>query len=429
MNQTSQSYDLLGFLDELNGINKEALFKDFLTAVKGTGARRTAQAFEKRIMSNPIVQRGVRRAKKVHSAPIHRDYVRDYLGGKLDTKYFLPTELLGKGRGREKLFDLLEGGREAVKAERLRTLKARLGLGGGVALTAAVPTAAYAIKKAESEESSLLPAAAGVGVGTLPFIQGFRSKALGSLNRDIPKTFKNVRELNKAIMPGDIILSGKAGVGDPIKAAITAIGGDPKGYHAEVALGRDKPGAPHSGVHSHPAFGGAAPEKLRWTGQNVVVMRYRKDPKGLKAKKLMDALRKRVDLQSALEHTFGGAAGRSRYDEARSIRAGVASILPKPIGDLFLTKTPSAGTAVCSSLVGQCSPVNLSPGTKPEDILPHHIRRSRELKAVGKLVPKMSLGGRMAETAMAASPWLIRGGLGLGLGYGAYRAAKALSDR
>lgn len=319
--------------------------------------------------------------------------------------------------GRVQLVRQLAQGQKAVAGARRQTQLARVGTGAALAVPAII-----AAKTAE--DRSALPALAGVAAGAMPIVQGLRTGALGA-GAPGGRQYKSIQQLQKKLRPGDVLLTGSAGKAGTFKPMITAMGGSPFGHHVEVVAKAPKRGGP-TFVHATPGEGGASafvPEL--GPGDDMTIRRFRSAKQRKAFLKNIDQRWAREDM---LENVFGAKARGSMYDTGQAVRASVGSFLPSKLVNLFSRGSSSPGAAVCSSLVGQASPACIMPGVKGENVLPHHVLRSRALDTVGYYRAPRTLRAAAYDRMLQATPWLTRGALGAGLGYGAYRAAKALTD-
>jgi len=393
--------------------------RDIPSILSGSRARDIEQYYAKKILSSPVVKNW---AKKT-SVPIHRDYVSDYLRGKTKS-YWKPVEMRRMSGEHKNIYRQLEEGRKKVTSEDRKTAIGRL----AVASLFAAPIAAHEFTKenAKKSKTNYKALAAGAVAGSLPLAQSGYSGAI-RVNSKIPKTITSHKAFTKMLKPGDILLSGIPGRLDPTKAGVSIIGGDPKGYHAEIVGGRI--GKNRWSIHSHPLVGGAGYGKPAARNEYNILLRLKNDSTRSKAKKFVSNALKKVTQQELLEKSFGPSARGSRYDEARSIYRGATSLLPESVAQL-VRKKPKAGTGFCTSIVGEASPVKLVKGVHPSDVMPHHLLHSKALKPVAQYIPK-SLGkpAMFADRLLAASPFVLKGALGFGLGYGAYRGVKAVTDK
>jgi hypothetical protein len=415
-------------------IQKEAAFiprlRRFGETLASHNVEEALSRYQNRIMNNPYVRQVAK--KHPNDMSTFESYITKGLGAKPGD---IPgaADLPSLSKGRRQIVRLLNSGQKEVGKARKATRNARLLLAGGVAAPIAggaalkEVTAAEAPKERTSTMEKLVPAAAAGAVGTSPLVQGLRSGALGKF-KPSGSGFKNVEELQKALKPGDIILTSHPGKGSKFKAPIAALGGDPYGYHVESITHTPTRGNANFGfIHSSPAQGGAFQYNVSGLDphEDVIIKRF-KDTKNVKPylKNLENFRRK----EQVLEDVLGGLARSRMYDNESAVKGGLKSFLPKPLHRL-LKSTPAPGATVCSTLPGQASPVCLAPGVPEHEVMPHHIRRSAALETVGHYRAPRTVGEKAYEHLLQASPWVLRGLLGAGLGYGAYRGAKAIMNR
>jgi len=422
---------------------KPSWVKRFLGAVAGRNVDKEFTKRLRQIQELPFVKLKARS----NDMSTFDSYVQNALR---NSRVGVPSEwdipaAMQRSAGRMDLRQALEEGRQAVKAERMRTLKARLGFTGATALPAVGVAAlssgepetpsAPPIKQASflrrlqklGVENDVNPAAltAGSIAGAAPIVQGLRSGAM-SLPEAKGKRILSPEELQKMLRPGDILLTSKPGISSAFKPAIVALGGDPYGYHVENVISAPKRGAPTI-VHSTPAAGGAdrATEHLQ-KGEDVIVKRL-KDQDA--AKKMVRNLRQFASKEDVLEHMLGPYARAQMYDTGSAIRGGLKSFIPEPLQKLIPKgKNPLPGSTICSSLPGMACPTDLAPGVAKHEIMPHHLQHSPALETVGHYRAPRGRAMRVFEGALRATPWALRGALGLGLGYGAYKGIDALMD-
>ena len=382
--------------------------------------------------------------QQVLKSPAVQSYRRDYPKHMQTTEGFFEDVIRGKKevpwaeelprqtKGRLRLLDELEEAAAAVKGERGKTTKARRILTGAVALPTAaagtygtVKTSAAKKSKLKAVAKEVAPALAGAGMGTAPIVQGLRTGAL-SLEAGKGRQFKDVAELRRNLTAGDVILTSAPGRGGKWKPAISALGGDPFGYHVEVVSDVPKGGPKRrfSTIHSTPGEGGAVERTMQLVPDEDIIIRRHKDPSH--AKGMLKNVKERALRGDVLEELLGQSARAELYDKQRATMASLKSFLPQGVAKLIPSGRVTPGNAVCSSLPGMASPVCLVPGVAGEDVLPHHVRRSKQLETIGHYRAARNLPQRMFERSLQAAPWLVRGALGAGLGYGAYRGAKAL---
>jgi hypothetical protein len=348
-------------------------------------------------------------------------YIRDVIGGKK------PVSMEWGDKGSLDLENRMWAHRDAVSRARSQENLTRLLTG-----TAVAAPIAYGLNKMSSDNknvSDYTPAAAGAFFGSAPILQGLKSKAL-SLSSNAPekgKKLKSVRDVSKALQPGDIVLTSSPGKSGYFKSMISGLGADPHGYHVTTvtSVPKNRKRGAFEYVHASPQEGGAYgysahPDK----GDDVIIKRF-KDP--AHREKFLENLETRQIAEEGLEERFGGAARGSMYDTPRGVRSAGRSFLPESVARALGGKeAPSPGASVCSSLPGMASPVCLAKGVEGANILPHHIRRSAALETAGIYHAKRTGPQLLYEKALSVLPWAIRGAAGLGLGYGAYRGAKAL---
>jgi hypothetical protein len=432
--------------------NKEAAIADIIPRARkmfsgaaetlgGHNVDRVLQQQHQKAMKNPFIRTQAKyRPKSMTEEEIAgttSDFMSDVLRGKKEVPWLEDLPALSKGR--VKLVRTLEQGRKAVKGEQKTTRKARGLLAGGVALPVAGTSLLAkegadgpalkkpSIKKPDLKDTAqtVLPAAAAGVAGTTPIVQGLRSGALGKWSPG-GKEFKDVGALRKSLKPGDVVLTSSPGKGGAFKPIISALGGDPFGYHVESVQDVPKGGAGRSVgfIHSSPGLGGAyGYEGPLAEGEDVIVRRFKDEAT---RKQYLKNLSKREMAEEMLEDVFGADARSTMYDKSQSVRAAGKSFLPSPLQKLLDRGKPSTGATVCSSLPGMASPVCITPGVKGKDVLPHHIRRSKAFETVGSYRAPRNMSQRVFERILQTSPWLLRTGIGAGLGYGAYRGAKAL---
>lgn len=326
------------------------------------------------------------------------------------------------------LIEALNAGRKEVSTEEGASRMARLGLGGAIA----VPIGgALALTKSSSiydNSDSSIPVLAGGLVSAAPLMQGIQSGAV-SLPEPRSQGFSDVNELRKLIRQGDIVLTGtprnSALRPGKNKAIISASGGDPHGYHVETVVKKPNRLGEMDVIHATPNSGGAAWETDMLGKEDVIVRRF-KDPAHTKQflKNIKDAFRREQILGDVLGDTAQG----SMYKGMKGARSGWKDLLPVATRNFFASRC-SPGEAFCSSLPSLSSPVPLYPGIPAHEVMPHHVQKSKVLETVGHFYPPRSKAVSISEAALRTTPALIRGLLGAGLGYGAYRGAKALMNR
>ena len=404
---------------------KRATVRSFLNTLAGRNVGKALSEQHQRIMKLPFVVQQAKRTPRDMST--FESYITKALKG--GERYTPGLEDLSasarKAKGRKDLIETLTQGQGIVKTEQVAALKARLGLGGAVALPAAGSAVLSSGEKTGAIEDvgDVAPAVAAGTMGASPIVQGLRSGALG-LPEAKGQQVKNVETLQKMLKPGDMLLTSKPGISG-VKPLVAAVGGDPFGYHVESVTKTPKAGP--SFIHSTPAEGGAfryGPYELS-EAEDVIIKRF-KDP--AHTKKYLENLNRFGRKEDVLEKMLGPYARKQMYDFDAARRAGLKSFVPKFLQRLIGSGTPAQGATICSSLPGLCSPVELAHGVPAHEILPHHIQRSPALKTVSHLRVPRTIGQGAVEGLLRASPWLLRGALGAGLGYGAYRGIKALTD-
>lgn len=332
-----------------------------------------------------------------------------------ENRYDLPKQTAS----RKKLTDALTEGHRAIKKQRAATRNARLALGSVVAVPAA---GAVAMAKEGSLSEDAPPVAAAGAAATLPFAQGLRSGALGMAESKGKRL--SLDQLHKAFKPGDILLTSQPGWSSSFKLPIAAMGGDPYGYHVESVL-RNTKGGHTSYIHSTPGAGAAAiAHGAPIEGQDVIIKRLKDQSK---TKEFVKNLKGYGRREEVLRKMLGVDAPPEMYDTATAVKGGGKSFLPAPIRRLlFKDKTPLPGATVCSSLPGMACPVDLAPGVARREIMPHHLQRSAALETVGHYRAPRKMHQKAYEGLLRASPWITRGALGAGLGYGAYKGMQHL---
>ena len=403
--------------------------------------QRTLDQFLGRNVENAYAQH----YKRVMQLPFVRTTTAANRGRMEAFKTFLDNALRGGARdivdarelpvglrtaGRRQLIKAMKAGQEAVGAERAAAWRARLGVGGGVAapIAGGIALSGGGEKTADTgDDNALLPSAVGIGVGALPTIHGIHSGALRLSGEPEDKLVSSFAALRKQIQPGDILLTGDRGTASPMKPVIALTGGDPYGYHVEVATGKPA-GAVHEGIpitHSTSGAGGAHGYMgLRRGREDVIIKRFinKKHVAGF-----LKNIGKARAQEDVLAKMLGPTAASTMYDSGTAIGAGVKSLLPASVQRLFCG-SPQAGKAVCSTLPAMASPVELAPGIPRHEVLPHHISTSPKLKTVAHYRTPRSGATKLYEKAVGTLPWVLRAGIGAGLGYGAYRGIKALTE-
>lgn len=354
-----------------------------------------------------------------------REFVRRLLQG-VDEEIPLIKEL-EQNRELAKQVDIVDAirqGRRAIAKEQATSRNARL-LAGGVGV--GVPwTYSKSPDRIKEKAKEMAPVVGGGALAAAPIVQGLRSGALR-----IPETLdeltgkKEVGDLQKLVRDmrrGDIILTG-----DPTmygnKAAIIAAGSDPHAYHAAVATGPVTEGRINV-VHGAPDLGSATHGSYPIWDRDFVVKRF-KDPA------LAEEFMKNVDAAAGDEGMLGSIFGEGKrpkmYDMPGAINSALKDLLPESVRKVMPESSVPSST-FCSSMVGGACPVPLKPGVKPNEVLPHHIQTSELLSDVGHFYQTRPRAVALKELGMRAVPFALRGALGLGLGYGAYKGLKALTD-
>lgn len=395
--------------------------------LSGRNVREAVERWHPEVMKAPPIRRALK------EEPLARPVINDYVTEVLHGRQPIPIEVFEKGPAFRRMVRNLEKGQEAVsKASRNKWLSR------GIVTTGVAVPAAYAIKEAEKKEDgepsikemlkTVVPVVAGLGLGAAPITQGIRSGALNVRGSDVPKQFKDVKDLQKILRPGDIVMTADPAKGDRWKAMVSSMGGDPEAYHVQTYVGKEGPkNKPQAyTIHGSPGYGGAYGEVGALPVEEDVLVRRFKDK--ATAKEYLKRVHNRALAEDAFNTAFGERARGNLYAGRQNVRSGIRSMLPEFLGKILKEKYVPEGTASCSSLTGQCSPVRLARGVEGYDVLPHHVRRSKELETVGQyLAPRSKARLKAYNAVYKAAPWLIRGAIGAGLGYGAYRGAKALT--
>jgi hypothetical protein len=410
---------------DLGSLLKQAKFttraRDFLNTVAGRNIEKVMSEQHQKVMNLPYVRQVAK--QNPGNMSTFESYVTKSLQGKAKN---IPSvaDLPRETKGRLQLIDALLKGNQAVKAERARALRSRLGLSGAVIVPGAIGAGVTSKYGALIEQDSYAPSIGAGIAGSAPIIQGARSGALGRPEVG-GRMIKNVEKLESMLKPGDILLTSKPGYGSHFKAPIAMMGGDPFGYHVETVLSTPKSGPRF--IHSTPAAGGASVYSGGLIeGEDVIVKRLKDQSQ---VKEFLKNLKKYKGREDVLEKMLGEYARAGMYDTGAAIKGGAKSFIPEPLRRLFFKeKAPLPGATVCSSLPGMTCPVDLAPGVPKHEIMPHHLQRSAALETVGHYRAPRKLHQKIYEGLLRASPWVTRGALGLGLGYGAYRGLKALTD-
>jgi len=427
MKMAEQAYDagtnqaLYDFLQKEAALASKA--RSFVNTLLGRGVNETVAEQYKKIMKLPYVTQQVRKYKG-QTGPFET-YVRQALRH----KKFLPDpdDLAGE-RGPLALARALTSGQKAVQAAQQTALKTRIGIGGTLALPVSGIVAGHTLTKQSAPENkqSIIPAIAGTAVGITPIAQGLHSGALGRSFGKRPR-INDIETLRKIVRPGDILLESAPGIPSKWKPLINLTGADPAiGYHSKVVTDVPKDiSLPIEYVESGRA--GARPIGRQFQeGEDIFIKRFKNTEH---VKPFLANLKKRVGAEDVLAKIVGTeTAQTAMYDTPASIKAGLGSLLPAPLHKLLTKKAPEEGRAICSSLPGMCSPVDLAPSIPTHHILPQHLETSPALETPGYYKAPRTLKYKLLEKALRASPWLLRGALGAGLGYGAYRGIKALTN-
>ncbi len=421
---------------KLAGVESPSKIRSFLNLLSGKTVDPILKRQQQNIMNIPHIAR-IAKKRPEDLAPF-KDYVKRILRG---NEYIPKLKDFPARMRHQKNRDtvrLLNQGRKAVRQERASVRNARLGTGG---TAAAAGLGSYALfgngpsgtppalktSAATNTDESNLPMVSGISASAAPTIQGIHSKAL-RVRPFKGQRFSDVVELRKTLNPGDILTTSHAGF-DRNKALITAVGGDPyRGYH--VSSVTDVPKNTRRGIRfieSSTDSGAAWRGREPLSPQSDYVIKRFKDPR--QAKTYLKNLEAFAKKERLLEDLLGPTARGKMYDTSTSVKGALGSFLPSSVQKAITgKKLPDAGKAVCSSLTGICSPVPLAKNVPKQQLLPHHILSSSALKTVGHYTAPRTFGQKFIERALQASPWLVRGALGAGLGYGAYKGIKALTD-
>lgn len=429
----NRTFYQLGCTQALGDLCKESGYKPLwlsgiLDRLAGRNVAKALAEQHKQILRVPSVAEQV--AQHPGSMSTFETYVDKALRGK---RGYIPREMpppptlqtileRAETENHRNLMQALTAGRDAVRAERMATLKTRLGLAGAAALPVAggIAAASYQRNKTSALDEYRDPhretaarAAAGV-MGALPISQGLLSKAM-ALPAPVGKRIKDIPELLETLQPGDITLRGRPGAGGS-KIPTVMVGGDPYGTHVETLVSKEGP----TFIHSHPFVGGAiAHQRPLQEAEDLTIMRFRNPQHTQEFLKNLQELRQREDILGKL---LGEEARKRMYDRPAAIRSGAESLLPPAVrGALPRWKIPGPGETICSSLPALCSPVSMTPGTPAWKALPHDLQNSPVLEAIGHYRAPRTRAMRMFEGILRTTPWLLRGALGLGLGYGAYK--------
>ena len=412
--------------------------KDFFGRVGGKNVEKALADEYIKVMGVPhVAEQAVMSPKRMGA---FQTYVKNMLRGNVSKR---GIALDASKKKRKAIIDALASGRNNVKAQQTSTRNARLALGGGLAVPAAgVGTAAALSKESASidpdeilrrigikdEPSDLIPAAGGAAVGASPIVEGLRpGGALRNFPEPASKAVTDVSKIRELIRPGDIILTSGPGHTSHFKPMVSAVGGSPYGYHVETAIKAKKGAGPYKFIDSHPRTGGAT---ARWKasldpGEDIMIKRLKDSSQ---VKPFLKNLKKMKKSEDLLAKLLGEEARPAMYDKGTAVSGGLRSLIPSPLRKLIPSKKPMAGSTVCSSLPGMACPVNLAPGVAKHEILPHHLQRSAALETVGHYRAPRTAKQKAYEMLMHASPWAVRGLVGAGLGYGAYKGLQALRD-
>lgn len=369
--------------------------------------------------------------------------------------HYAPPPPVDKGMTeRAGIIEQLLKGQKAVKAETAATRRARLGLGAAAVPTIGAGMFAPSLLKESVDLETAAPVAAGVAAGSYPIAQGLSSRAL-ALKKPKGKVTSDIQEIRKAIRRGDIFLESYPGFKkkEPFKPLISMLGSDPTvGHHVGVVgkglpdqkeaikkltadMGRKptpfelKSYMEHVGIESYEATARAAgtAKNPEINPKKDFTIRRFKDSKHVEP--FMKNVERMHARENIVEKLLGYEAANKMYDKPTSVKAGIGSFLPAKVQQWWAKKSPAdPGRAVCSSLPGMCSPVELAKGVPGERILPHHVYRSPALETPLSYIAPRNAKQKWVDRAFRASPWALRGALGAGLGYGAYRGIKALMD-
>lgn len=429
-------------LDELNknanimdiarGIGKrvKSFGSAYGSALSGRNVQEAAELAHGGVMKNPLIRKAVKKT------PSSERLMSEQVGEMLYGRQQIPVEIFEMGGKRRDLVRALEKGQKAIGKARTRRRLAR----GGTALAVGTPIAlgvgsmmspdeaekTGAKKKSLGEQAKeLAPAVAAGAVGSVPILHGLKTQAL-KVKGDKGQVVTDPKQLKKLIRPGDVLLSADPGKAGKWKAQISMLGGDPTGYHVETVTGKSGPGLEFQRTHASPGWGGAMREGTAFVADEDVIIRRFKDKQ--QAKEYLKNVRARAKAEEAFGSVFGERARGRLYAGKQNISSALKSMLPGPLSKLIPDPSSVTGMASCSSLTGQCSPVSLAPGVSGKDVLPHHVRSSKAFDTIATYRAPQTGAQRVYNAVLRASPWLLRGAAAAGLGYGAYRGAKALAD-
>jgi len=407
---------------------KGASIKGFGERLLGRNVQQAISAGEGRVLSHPIVQREMQWGEK----PI-RSYVSEVLKG---TREHIHPKTQGKvvpynpanpyETTSQELSNLLQSARADVVKQQSATRKARLMAAGAGTVAVGAPTAGIMAKEGAETDSKLkqvAPAAAGTAIGVTPIVKGISSGALQlrpSKTRGPRMTFE---QLQRSMRPGDVLMTGAEGAGTPFH--YTLAGGDPRAFHAEVAK-EVKPGGEYRSVHSLGGKKRGGQAVTQWTHvkpEAHYIIRRVKDP--ALRKQLLEGVQDIATKEEALHRAFGPHARSTQYQKPLQISSAFRNILPGFLRNLLPEVRCSGG--ICSTLPSEAAPT-LVPGVKPKEVLPHHLLAAPTMETVGHFTPELTKAQRLSLALKGAAPWALRGGIGLGLGYGAYRGAKKLME-
>lgn len=398
--------------------------KNFGSNLFGSNTRRAVEQGMEEINALPFM----RRLQKAHSAEDLAP-LNTYIERILKDPKALPLlkknmpSAMQRTKGRQQLLAAMERHQGLIHSARNSARSARLQTSSGVALptlgVAALSDAEEPISKTGADDSTL-PAVGAAIAGSAPIAQGISSGALRF--KDTAPRFKDVDELRRALRVGDVILTG-----DPKftanKAMITSLGSSPGAYHASVFTGMD--GNEMNRIQTASPHGGAGTTSMPLGSEHVTVRRM-KNPKDVRklVRKIRQADRAGDVVRDALSgHSISGS--RKLYDQPRAIGSALKSFLPHRL-NRALSKAPDPGSFICSNLVGASCPTKLVKGLPNHALLPHHLEATPELETVGKFTAKQTRNQRLLDVLAKASPWAVRGLIGAGLGYGAYKGIDAL---
>lgn len=120
------------------------------------------------------------------------------------------------------------------------------------------------------------------------------------------------------------------------------------------------------------------------------------------------------------------------YNIFAPVKAGLIDLFtPAPIQKAIGAAT-EAGGAQCNPANNFCSTLvsgsagNSFGAVNKNQVMPQHLLRSNELEQIGTTAKQQGWKDRLKN--MSKSKLLLRGGAGLGLGYGTYKGVKALRD-